>query len=94
MHFFCKKMLKNLRMSKKSRTFALDFATMRFGAIAQLVEQRTENPCVTGSIPVGTTREETANAVSSLFIFYSVFRYLSASIAALQPLPAATIAWR
>ena len=26
-----------------------------FGAIAQLVEQRTENPCVTGSIPVGTT---------------------------------------
>ena len=25
------------------------------GAIAQLVEQRTENPCVTGSIPVGTT---------------------------------------
>ena len=27
-----------------------------FGAIAQLVEQRTENPCVTGSIPVGTTK--------------------------------------
>ena len=26
------------------------------GAIAQLVEQRTENPCVTGSIPVGTTK--------------------------------------
>ena len=26
-----------------------------YGAIAQLVEQRTENPCVTGSIPVGTT---------------------------------------
>jgi hypothetical protein len=25
------------------------------GALAQLVEQRTENPCVTGSIPVGTT---------------------------------------
>ena len=30
-----------------------------FGAIAQLVEQRTENPCVTGSIPVGTTKKET-----------------------------------
>ncbi len=26
------------------------------GAIAQLVEQRTENPCVPGSIPGGTTR--------------------------------------
>ncbi len=28
------------------------------GAIAQLVEQRTENPCVTGSIPVGTTKND------------------------------------
>ena len=27
----------------------------KFGAIAQLVEQRTENPCVPGSIPGGTT---------------------------------------
>ena len=27
-----------------------------FGSIAQSVEQRTENPCVTGSIPVGATR--------------------------------------
>ena len=29
----------------------------RDGAIAQLVEQRTENPCVPGSIPGGTTRK-------------------------------------
>ena len=27
------------------------------GALAQLVEQRTENPCVPGSIPGGTTTE-------------------------------------
>ena len=27
----------------------------RKGTIAQLVEQRTENPCVPGSIPGGTT---------------------------------------
>ena len=27
------------------------------GTIAQLVEQRTENPCVPGSIPGGTTNE-------------------------------------
>ncbi len=26
-----------------------------YGALAQLVEQRTENPCVPGSIPGGTT---------------------------------------
>ena len=28
-----------------------------WGAIAQLVEQRTENPCVPGSIPGGTTKK-------------------------------------
>ena len=28
------------------------------GTIAQLVEQRTENPCVPGSIPGGTTSRE------------------------------------
>ena len=27
-----------------------------WGTLAQLVEQRTENPCVPGSIPGGTTR--------------------------------------
>jgi hypothetical protein len=30
----------------------------RNGTIAQLVEQRTENPCVPGSIPGGTTKKE------------------------------------
>ena len=30
--------------------------TPNFGAIAQMVEQRTENPCVPGSIPGGTTQ--------------------------------------
>ena len=29
------------------------------GAVAQSVEQRTENPCVGGSIPPHTTRAET-----------------------------------
>ena len=27
------------------------------GTIAQLVEQRTENPCVAGSTPAGTTKQ-------------------------------------
>ena len=31
--------------------------TKKSGAIAQLVEQRTENPCVPGSIPGGTTQK-------------------------------------
>ena len=36
----------------------ISFATrQKTGAIAQSVEQRTENPCVPGSIPGGTTRK-------------------------------------
>ena len=69
------------------------------GAIAQLVEQRTENPCVTGSIPVGTTKKAFTFCESLFCIFFDyenhkLLIYLSASIAALAPLPAATIAWR
>ena len=45
---------KHLEDSKKLPTFA---SQKQNGAIAQLVEQRTENPCVTGSIPVGTTKD-------------------------------------
>ena len=39
--------------SKKIHIFAP--VKQNNGAIAQLVEQRTENPCVPGSIPGGTT---------------------------------------
>ena len=37
------------------------FPRKREGIIAQLVEQRTENPCVAGSIPADTT------SIKSLF---------------------------
>ena len=47
--------------------------TQNHGAIAQLVEQRTENPCVPGSIPGGTTAK-TANAV---FFYSNWFSLLS-----------------
>ena len=50
--------------NEKSYTFALAIAkqhclneSKNVGAIAQLVEQRTENPCVPGSIPGGTTQK-------------------------------------
>ena len=36
------------------------------GTLAQLVEQRTENPCVPGSIPGGTTKQK-AEDLSSAF---------------------------
>ena len=37
------------------------------GAIAQLVEQRTENPCVPGSIPGGTTKNDLGYCPSRFF---------------------------
>ncbi len=39
------------------KIFVLSLHTQNNGAIAQLVEQRTENPCVPGSIPGGTTKK-------------------------------------
>ena len=58
------------------------------GVVAQLVEQRTENPCVTGSIPVDTTPrdEELKPKVSTLFVykgferFGQIFEILSSKI--------------
>ena len=46
------------------------FEKQKSGAIAQLVEQRTENPCVPGSIPGGTTK------TSMEEILLRFFRYL------------------
>ena len=69
MQVFSKKMQKNLVNSKKSSTFAPAFDKIvnrqivnLFGAIAQLVEQRTENPCVPSSILGGTTKKRLSRA--------------------------------
>ena len=44
--------------------------TRNNGAIAQLVEQRTENPCVPGSIPGGTTFLKGYRNVAQLVAHY------------------------
>ena len=49
-------------------TFAL---AIQKGAIAQLVEQRTENPCVPGSIPGGTTIKAVVSLRQLLFLYVS-----------------------
>ena len=62
--------------------FCTNFA-VHFGVVAQLVEQRTENPCVTGSIPVDatnrsiklevrSTNESTRYEIQSRFSLYSL----------------------
>ncbi len=49
--------------------FEIIFApALGHGTLAQLVEQRTENPCVPGSIPGGTTKKP-ANIVCGFFVF-------------------------
>ena len=43
------------------------------GAIAQLVEQRTENPCVPGSIPGGTTENlSRSNSIEVFFVWHTL----------------------
>ena len=54
----------------KKVSLPLQPQTRNNGAIAQLVEQRTENPCVPGSIPGGTTYKESFFGVT-LFCIYT-----------------------
>ncbi len=49
----------NLSFSLIDKMLVFIFAaSLNKGAIAQLVEQRTENPCVPGSNPGSTTKKE------------------------------------
>ena len=63
----------------KKVSLPLQPQTRNNGAIAQLVEQRTENPCVPGSIPGGTTenKEVCRNARCTFFlIHYHTTRFI------------------
>ena len=66
---------KNLQVSNISRTFAPAIKQHSVGAIAQLVEQRTENPCVPGSIPGGTTIKRSYSYKSDSFFVVLTPRY-------------------
>ena len=48
-------------MPNGNSQFSILNSQFKVGAIAQLVEQRTENPCVPGSIPGGTTKKTQSN---------------------------------
>ena len=54
----------------KIKDIPLQPQTRNNGAIAQLVEQRTENPCVPGSIPGGTTDNQAVTLICSCFFLY------------------------
>ena len=78
--------MQNISKNKKNSVFEVFFLPFEKnvvflqpqngGTVAQLVEQRTENPRVTGSIPVGTTKnletqikDSTKSMIASLFCF-------------------------
>ena len=60
--FFSKNIL-----SIQKKVITLHSQLSAVGAIAQLVEQRTENPCVPGSIPGGTTQKGSYDSVAPFF---------------------------
>ena len=43
-----------------------------FGSIAQSVEQRTENPCVAGSIPAGATMKFNEKSEKAFFVYKNI----------------------
>ena len=66
------------RILAESKSFTTFATANKKGAIAQLVEQRTENPCVPGSIPGGTTFKrliikQLLIKVAAFFISFCVF---------------------
>ena len=67
---FDKKVVEHLENSITIRIFA---PANKQGALAQLVEHRTENPCVPGSIPGGTTYRSDIPHRMSLFCFYTFY---------------------
>ena len=66
---FYKKNVKIFGQFKKKQYLCSRFGN-KSGAIAQLVEQRTENPCVPGSIPGGTTRRNANDLKTRLLAFF------------------------
>ena len=69
MHVFTKKICRIFCQFKKS-SYLCNRKRDKNGAIAQLVEQRTENPCVPGSIPGGTTFRKRYRNVAQLVAHY------------------------
>ena len=71
---FVKNFAEKFGGKEKMSTFAIPnentaFEIQNSGAIAQLVEQRSENPCVPGSIPGGTTKTSVEAILLRFFLF-------------------------
>ena len=77
---------KNFGSLKIMSTFAIP--KRNNGVIAQLVEQRTENPCVPGSIPGDTTKitkSESKKSCSNATLFFHLASMLWQAYGAIVP---------
>ncbi len=72
--FYVKNIFRKLILAVIKKVLPLQ-SNSEIGALAQLVEQRTENPCVPSSILGGTTIRKVV-AVSDIFLYYRInFNY-------------------
>jgi hypothetical protein len=72
--YYFKKKYQKVCNYKKSAYLCIAFEKVEFGAVAQSVEQRIENPCVGGSIPSHTTKQRVdyqgvSMKILTLFLF-------------------------
>jgi hypothetical protein len=76
--FFHKKLFSLIFISfiLEIKDFTLSLQPQNDGAIAQLVEQRTENPCVPGSIPGGTTIDSVISRNPLKFSHFNGFSFI------------------
>ena len=68
--FYVKNIFRKLILAVIKKVLPLQ-SNSEIGALAQLVEQRTENPCVPSSILGGTTIRKVV-AVSDIFLYYRI----------------------
>ena len=72
--FYVKNIFRKLILAVIKKVLPLQ-SNSEIGALAQLVEQRTENPCVPSSILGGTTIRKVV-ALSDIFLYYRInFNY-------------------
>ena len=69
-HSFTTLLVKTNRLGLRNRSpfvIIIDTHSYLCGSVAQLVEQRPEEPCVTGSSPVGATNFKSKAAHAAFF---------------------------
>ena len=81
---FSRKSLQNKKKCISLHSLKQNKQNINDGAIAQLVEQRTENPCVPGSNPGGTTWTKVQNQQNAANQWFAAFFFCQKSALLVQ----------